>query len=158
MFSAPARPQMRCFASLQIILTTSAHYNKTKKVLHLFSVICFGMGIELPGDPCELAPAVPSPPPYQLHRDNRLRSQPPHFALTATLPPYHHLSQSKCGGLPPPLHRVFGRWGSRPAWDNDAAKNRSKAAIVIGHTGSSNYRSTSARLADDDLAYGHGAP
>src|SRR6266567_759904 len=52
-------------------------------------------------DFCDLPPAVPSPPPYQLHRDNRLRSHPPHFASTASIPTHHLLSRSKCGGLPP---------------------------------------------------------
>jgi hypothetical protein len=33
-------------------------------------------------------------------------------------------------------------------WDKDAAKNKSKAAILIGHTGSSNYRSTIPSLLD----------
>jgi hypothetical protein len=37
-------------------------------------------------DSCELVPAVPSPPPYHLHRNNRPRSHPPHFALTASVP------------------------------------------------------------------------
>jgi hypothetical protein len=37
-------------------------------------------------DFCELVPAVPSLPPSQLHRDNRPRSHPPHFASTASVP------------------------------------------------------------------------
>src|SRR6266699_3637537 len=49
---------------------------------------------------CELVPAVPSPPPCQLHRNNRPRSHPLHFASTAppTLP---HLSRAKCRGVSP---------------------------------------------------------
>ena len=35
---------------------------------------------------CELVPAVPSPSPCHPFRDNRLRSHPPHFASTASLP------------------------------------------------------------------------
>ena len=58
-------------------------------------------------DSCELVPAVPSPPPYQLHRDNRHRSHPPHFALTASIPVPQHLSQSKCGGLISPRYCSF---------------------------------------------------
>jgi hypothetical protein len=137
---------MRGFASLQIILRTSAHYNKTKKFFVSSLASVFGMGIEIPGDSCELVQARPSPSPHQLHRANLLRSHPPHLALTASRPPNHHLSQSKCGGLPPPLHCRFGLWGSRLVWVKDAAKNKSKAAILIGHTGSSNYRSTSPLL------------
>lgn len=100
------------------------------------------MDIEIPGDSCELAQARPSPPPCQLHRANLLRSHPPHFALTASQPPCHHLSQSKCGGLPPLLPVCSGCRGSRPVWVKDVAKNKSKVASLIGHTGSSNYRST----------------
>jgi hypothetical protein len=141
---------MRRFTLLQIILTTSAHYNKTKKFLACSLSSVFGMWIEIFRDPiyrvrcdsCELAQARPSPPPCQPYRANLLRSHPPHFALTASRPPHHHLSQSKCGGLPPPLPCVFGLWGSRPVWVKDAAKNKLKAASLIGHTGSSNYRST----------------
>ena len=39
---------------------------------------------------CKLVPAVPSPPPCHLYRNNRPRSQPPHFAstaLTSSAPP-----------------------------------------------------------------------
>ncbi len=49
---------------------------------------------------CELVPAVPAPPPCHLHRNNRLRSHPLHFASTAPLTP-PHLSRSKCSGVCP---------------------------------------------------------
>jgi|SRR2546430_6878470 len=37
---------------------------------------------------------------------------------------------------------VFKLSESRPVWDKEAVENKSKAAILIGHTGSFNYRST----------------
>jgi hypothetical protein len=37
---------------------------------------------------------------------------------------------------------VFKLSGSRPVWDKEAVENKSKAASLIGHTGSFNYRST----------------
>ncbi|HYT46623.1 MAG TPA: hypothetical protein VEP90_30130, partial [Methylomirabilota bacterium] len=39
-------------------------------------------------------------PPCQLHRATRLRSHPWHFASTAPFTS-HHLSRSKCEGVPP---------------------------------------------------------
>src|SRR5436190_24277619 len=130
-------PQMRRFASLQIILTTSAHYNTTKKC---FVWYLFSNEIETLCDSCELAPAVPSLPPCQPHRDNRPRSHPPHFALTA---PCHPTTTSVNRNAEAcPHHRVFKLSESRPVWDKEAVENKSKAAILIGHTGSFSYRST----------------
>jgi len=100
---------MRRFERLQIILTTSAHYNKTKKALRLGSRICFGMGIETLGDSCELAPAVPSPPPYQLHRDGHVPLASSAFrldCLPANLPPPQSIKMRR---LTPTPHRVFKR-------------------------------------------------
>jgi hypothetical protein len=54
-----------------------------------------------PSGGCELPPAVLSPPPCHLHRDNRPRSHPPHFASTVLTTP-NHPSRSKCGGVPQP--------------------------------------------------------
>ena len=65
-------------------------------------------------DFCDLPPAVPPLPPGPLHRDNRLRSHPPHFASTASIPTHHLLSRSKCGGLPPYLLPVFSLFHSSP--------------------------------------------
>ncbi len=61
--------------------------------------------------PCELAPAVPSLPPCQLHRDNRLHSHPPHFALTASMPtppPPLSIKMRRLTPTPPPLVRCAG--------------------------------------------------
>src|SRR5260370_35949786 len=88
------------------MLTTSALYNKATKVLRLLSSRMMKCSRALWCDPCELVPAVPSPPPCQLHRNNRPRSHPPHFASTASLPPHPSPQSSKVRGLapaPPPF-------------------------------------------------------
>src|SRR5689334_21467685 len=54
---------------------------------------------------CKLEPAVPSPPPCQPHRDNRLRLHPPHFASTAsipTLPPPQSIKMRRLAPTSPP--------------------------------------------------------
>jgi hypothetical protein len=130
------------FAPLYIILTTAAHYHITKKCFACSSVICLGMGIETSGDSCELAQACPSPPPCQPHRANLLCSHPPHFALlchSATPPPPQSIEMRR---LALTLHHVFKLSGLCPVWDKGAAKNQSKAASLIGHTGNSNIHPT----------------
>jgi len=100
-------PQMRHFESLHIIVTTSAHYNTAKKLFTCSSGICSQMKSRssvIPASLCLLSlPCLPWLP----HRDNRPRSHPPHFALTAPMPTHHLLSQPKCGGLPPLFHRLL---------------------------------------------------
>src|SRR5579871_2303929 len=92
---------MRGFASRQIILTTSAHYN-IKKFFAFSHLRSFGRDIKALVLPVSLSRLVLPHQPHHLHRANLLRSHPLHFALTPSLPPHHHLSQSKCRGLPPP--------------------------------------------------------
>ena len=66
-------------------------------------------------DFCERVPAVPSLPPSQLHRDNRPRSHPPHFASTASVPTPPPPQSIKMRRFAPRLLSVFSLLHSSPS-------------------------------------------